>query len=38
MVNIEKIKLIHKDISQTHQELIQTLDSVELEILPVLFT
>jgi hypothetical protein len=34
MVNIEKIKLLHKDISQTHLSLINTLDSVELEILP----
>ena len=35
MVNIEKIKLIQKEISQTHQDLIKTLDSVELELLPV---
>lgn len=35
MVNIEKIKKIHKEITQTHQDLIKTLDSAELEILPV---
>ncbi|OMJ92193.1 hypothetical protein SteCoe_5065 [Stentor coeruleus] len=34
MVNIEKIKKIHKEITQTHQDLIKTLDSAELEILP----
>jgi hypothetical protein len=38
MVNIEKIKSLQKEISQTHQELIKTLDSVELELLPVNLT
>ena len=35
MVNLDKIKQIQKEISQGHQDLIKSLDSVDLEILSV---
>ena len=38
MVNLEKLKEIHREISQSHQDLIKILDSVDLEMMSVIPT